>query len=294
MTLRPSPEWLLDLQERFGQLLRQPLQRDSGTLSAPSDNYDPGLVRATRPSSRLSAADRLAVYHRQFWFRLLTVMQRAHPLVVHLLGYWNFNDYAARYLVAHPPRGWDIEEIGMGFDQFLERTLLACEGAPNAPAPGCPSLALIEAVRIDSAFHAVFRVPPSLAYHPTVADAGRLGTGRLKKSPAVAILSESWPLCELRRAVLAEPSGTALALPPRLSGPRHFLVLRDQLELKVLPLAPREAELLQLLCGHPVERALGLLEAQCNSKERVDLPEQARSWLSRSVQLGVWVGLDSA
>jgi hypothetical protein len=58
------------------------------------------------------------------------------------------------------------------------------------------------------------------------------------------------------------------------------------------PLAPREAELLELLSGMPVAAALSSLEAGCSPEERLQLPAQAEAWLSRSVRLGAWAGVD--
>jgi hypothetical protein len=57
---------LLDLQARFGAMLRTPLDRSSGELRAETSAYDAALTEAVLPTETLSAAERLAVYHRQY------------------------------------------------------------------------------------------------------------------------------------------------------------------------------------------------------------------------------------
>ena len=103
---KPAPPWLEDFQSRFGTVVRAPLDRATGTLVARVETYDPTMVEASIDGPTTTRAERLAVYNRQYWFRLFGVLHSAFPLVCRLLGHWTFNGYAGRYLEAHPPRGW--------------------------------------------------------------------------------------------------------------------------------------------------------------------------------------------
>lgn len=287
----PSPDWLLELQARFGQVLRTPLDRSSGALSAHPASYDRALVQQTKASARLAAAERLAIYNRQYWFRLFTVTQRAFPLLARLLGYWEFNRWAALYVETRPPSGWDIDNIVAPFESFLSALLPGAELDPVAGRGDLPAGAVREAAALDAAHHRVFRAPAEPPYTPSASDAERLLDGKLRLRRAAAIVIENWPLCELRSNVVAAAGGGVAVLPARLPAPQAWLLVRDGLAIRCVPLQLREAELLQLLSEHSVSDALGQLEAGCAPAERAELPEQARGWLARSMRLGLWTGL---
>jgi hypothetical protein len=288
------PAWLLELEGAFGRMLREPLSRSTGTLRAETSAYPPELLTQARPASGLSQAERLAVYHRQYWFRLFTLLQRAFPLTAKLVGFWRFNELASAFLLAHPPRGWDIDQVGDGFADYLSELLPDADLELPPPRALLPRAALVEAARIDTAYHDVFSAPPVTPFAPALDDAARLAQGRLRLSPAVALLTESWALCELRRRVVASESVDGpLELGPRLDAPRSWLLGRDGLKLGLLAVEPREAQLLELLSRHPVGTALARLEAQCPETERLQLPTLVQTWLARSVRLGIWVGLES-
>jgi hypothetical protein len=277
-----SPRWLTELQLSFGSLLRTPLERASGSLCADTEAYDADLVRRVKSGPASSRAERLAVYHRQYWFRLLTALQRAYPLTARLVGFWHFNELAARHLAASPPRGFDLDDAVEGWERQLT----------SAAASGWSSdvdlAAVTQAARIDAAFHRILRAPPTspLALRP--ADAARLPTALLALSPTVALIEEDWALCERRALLGTKSEETRVALGPRHASTRHLLLTRRELQLGVVPLEPLEARLLALLPRFPLAEALGRLEAACPAAELATLPARAQGWLARSVKLGVW------
>ena len=263
-----APAWLADLQARFGGAIRTPLDRATGTLTAATHAYDEEIARETR-------AERLAVYNRQYWFRLFDVMHRAFPLTTRLFGAWAFNEHAARFLIARPPRSWDVDRVPDGFDAFLATT------HPAGPH--------VEAARIDAAYRDVFRAPEVTPYRPTRDDAATLLDAQLVPSPAVAIVEEHSALVELRRAILDRPADARVDAPPSHDDVRSWVIVRGEEATATLPLERREAELLRLLADAPIRHALARLEATCTDEERATLPNQTRAWLARSVQLGLWI-----
>lgn len=290
MTWPASPEWLLELQQRFGQLLRTPLERESGTLRAPTELYDRALVAATKPPPGSAAAERLAVYQRQYWFRLLGVLQRAYPLTARLLGFWHFNGLAAEHLRRRAPGGFDIELVAAGFEDLVAEELSGRATLAIEPRGSIETAALLEAARVDSAFHRVFRAPAAPAFRPGPDDLPRLARSRLALSHSVALIQERWPLCELRASLLDGQDERPVALPAPLPRPRSTLLVRQGLQLGLVPLEPREAELLQLLTRHSLVDALGLLESSTPPDELGALPARAEAWLAKSVRLGAWRG----
>jgi len=285
-----SPEWLLDLQARFSGLLRTPLDRSTTSLRADTSAYDPALVDAAQPSSTLSSAERLAVYHRQYWFRLFTVLQGLYPLTTRLLGYWRLNGFAAHHLVERPPRGFDIDAIGDDFAMSLAEQLPENGTVVTDSGLRVEAAAVLDAAHVDAAFHRVTRAPRSEPLRPGPADAARFNDSCLRLSAGVALVQERWPLAELRMSFVERQGDGQISLPERWPTPRHWLLARHASKLGLLALEPREAELLGLLQLLPLEQALGRLEAAASPAERESLPERAQAWLARSVRLGVWAG----
>lgn len=282
MTLPAVPGWFEQLQHHFGQMLRAPLDPRTGTLSAAPETYPSALLRESLAGPRHSTAERLATYNRQYWFRLFSVLQGAYPLTTHLCGHFRFNEFASKFLTAHPPRGWDIDRVADGFDDFLAS--LIDEGRSERGA------ALVEAAHIDGAFLRVFAAPSGEPCVLGALEPARLLRCQLELSPAAALVTESWPLCEMRRELRARTDETPAPLPPRLAAPRTWLLLRRQSDLGLLPLEPREALLLLLLTRHALQEALARLEATCSEAERASLPAATRRWLERSMTLGLWSG----
>ncbi len=278
----PAPDWLAALQERFGAVLRTPLDRATGTLTADLRAYDHSAVADARDAHNAAAAERLAVYNRQYWFRLLGVMQTSSPLTARLLGHWHFNDYAARFLLAHPPRHWALDRVPDGFAPFLAEALDARDEARDV---------LVEAAQVDASWRELFRAPAVAPFRPTAADAARLLDARLAPSPATALVAEHFPLLEHRAEIVSAPGEAPVPAPARLAQPRWWMLLREPDGVRQLPLAPLEGALLALLARHTVRDALAHLETSCTDAERAELPTHAQRWLARSVERGFWVGL---
>src|SRR6185436_18864497 len=168
-------------------MLRTPLDRSSGTLSATPSAYDP-LVRAV-DGPRGSASERLAVYNRQYWFRLFRVMQGCFPLTTRLLGHWTFNGHAGRFLLEHAPHGWDIEQASEGFVTWLATSLKGGLGPPQLASqlhPPPASAGSLRSRKLASQLHP----PPASAgslrsrklasqLHPPPASAGSLRSRKL-------------------------------------------------------------------------------------------------------------------
>ncbi len=279
---REAPAWLADFQAHFGEALRTPLDRTRGTLIATPASYPSALAAD-------AGAARLAVYNRQYWFRLFTVLHDAFPLTARLVGYWDFNEHAAAYLRAHPPRTWDLDDVPAGFATFFVDRLGGGLEEVNDERRAWGESALV-----DHAYREVFRAPAVTPFRPTAEDAARLLETRLIPSPAVIRIREHSALVDLRRALLArrDASTARLALPARHADPgtrvRDWAIVREDAATRAVLLEPREAELLALLTAHPVGEALARLEDACSLGERSALPAATQRWLARSVQLGFW------
>lgn len=287
--MKPEPPaWLEAFQARFGDVLRTPLDRAPGTLTPTPDAYDRDVLESSLDGATLDGAARLAVYNRQYWCRLFDVLHGAFPLVCRLQGYWQFNAFAGRYLQAHPPRGWDLDDVPQGFADWFASDLDV--SAPSLEA-GVDARALIEAARIDAAFRTVFRAPDAPVFRPGAEDAAHLPEARLTPSPAAVIVEEHSALLELRRGILADTTERRFPFPPAHPARRAVALFRAGDRTVEAPLEPMEAELLHLLCDHPVRDALARLERACPDAERASLPERTGAWLAKSVERGWWTGM---
>jgi hypothetical protein len=292
MRQRGAPSWLAAFQRDFGAMLRTPLDRSSGTLAAEPERYGAGLVAAARAGPMVPATERLATYNRQYWFRLFTVLQAEYPLTTAIVGAWNFNDLATRFLLVHPPVTRDLGDVAMGFSAYLDEALPP-EAIRLAPSGRMvPRAAITEAATIDAAFRDVVVAPPQTELRLSDAEASGLADVRLDPSLATAMLEEHWPLVELRRAIRGRGDEGPCELPaPHPDGARHWLLCRVPRGERVIPLTSTHARLLELLRAHPVGRALAMLEAEHPAIAAVDLASDVQRWLAQGMALGLWRGV---
>ena len=273
---RAGPAWLAELQARFGQMLRTPLDRTSGTLTATPEAYDPSLV-----AEAARGAGGLAVYNRQYWFRLFETLLDAFPLTAGLLGAWSFHAYSSQFLQAAPPRGWDLERASEGFADFFAARL---EDRPDRTL-------LVESVRVDDAWLRVFRAPAVPAFRPTAGDAARLLDAWLVPSPSVAMVEEHAPLVALRRTLSRSTSHTRLTTPPPHLGVRRWAIVRTDTGTLQLEIEAHERELHRLLEALSLRDALARLERGLPTDHRAGLPARTQAWLARGITHGFWSGL---
>ena len=100
-----APDTLLNIQKWFASVITQPLTCDHNIpLLAP--NGKPIAIDSAQyilPSKTLAPHERVELYYRQYWWRLLDVLQENFPLVTRLFGYQSFNEkIGIPYLTAHP------------------------------------------------------------------------------------------------------------------------------------------------------------------------------------------------
>ena len=71
-------------------------------------------------SARLNPAQRLGIYQRSYYLRLLKCMQEQFPALCHALGAELFTDFAREYLQACPPESYTLYDLGRRFPDYLE------------------------------------------------------------------------------------------------------------------------------------------------------------------------------
>ena len=278
--------WLEAWQTDFSQMLRTPLDTRTGTLRAQPHAYPEALVASTLPGPLDAPAERLAVYNRQYWFRLLTVLHSELLLTARLFGLWHFNQYALRFLQKHPPRHYELRRIADGFEAFLAEAIQSESLQLEPTRPALPRAALLQAAKLDLSFARVFCAPPVPRLDLTHRAPAELLQLRFKPSAAYARFTESWPLVKLRRDCVEERADTALPLPAAHKQPRHWLLFRNDQGVVNAPIISAQSRLYELLEQLPLGAALAQLEQEAPPALQEALPELTRRWLEQAVEHG--------
>ena len=69
---------------------------------------------------KMTAEDRLQVYHNDYYLRLLESLKGDYECLCHHIGDERFNALISDYLNAYPSTSYTIREVGLAFPQFLK------------------------------------------------------------------------------------------------------------------------------------------------------------------------------
>lgn len=283
-----APARLVEFQRQFSRTLRVPLDRTSGSLQTSPKRYDSELCAAVRSTYGPRSAERLAVYNRQYWFRLFTALQNEIRLGTALLGAWSFNDLASRYLLVHPPQGHDLATVAEHFATFVEDSVADAEVKATEAAEVMPKRALVEAIRIDLAHRRVTTARASPALSEILPS--QVAAARLVPSPTVVLIDEHWPLVALRHELPAD-GHRAVTLPSPHATRMTWAIARTRAGVRAVCLEPLQATLLRQLTTCGIAEALAILEAGCTASDVEVLIARTPAWLAQSVELGMWSAL---
>jgi Putative DNA-binding domain len=74
-----------------------------------------------KPNDRLSSFDRLEIYNKQYWFRLLDCLYDDFPGLRALLGDHRFHDMCVAYLMKYPSDSFTLSQLGRRLEKFLQQ-----------------------------------------------------------------------------------------------------------------------------------------------------------------------------
>lgn len=137
------------------------------------------VARFIKPNARLTSLERLQLYNRQYWFRLLDCFHEDFPGLRAVLGPRRFDRLAESYLSAHPSGSFTMRNLGSKLVRFVADN-------PRLVAPHerlALDMARLEWAHIEAFDNAA---EPVLTTEDLMgADPGRL---RLKLQPYVTLL----------------------------------------------------------------------------------------------------------
>ncbi|MGC2400985.1 MAG: DNA-binding domain-containing protein [Acidobacteriaceae bacterium] len=114
---------LLDLQRRMAEDVRRPLTADYEMQKTTEDGQSTEDVAGSyiAANARLSSFERLEIYNRQYWFRLISAISEDFPALNTLLGPKRFDSVILAYLAKNPSTSWTLRDLGAKLPAFLER-----------------------------------------------------------------------------------------------------------------------------------------------------------------------------
>jgi hypothetical protein len=112
---------LVDLQREMAAAVMQPLTADEEMRATAPDGRAMTDVAASfvAPNSRLTAFERLEIYNRQYWFRVLGALDEDFRALRAVVGSHAFQSLSIAYLTAHPSRSFSLRNLGSKMVEWL-------------------------------------------------------------------------------------------------------------------------------------------------------------------------------
>jgi hypothetical protein len=203
---------LLDLQRRMASAVMQPLTKsDHMPVRDQQGRSNASVVgEFIKPNSRLTSFERLEIYNRQYWFRILDSFAEDFPGLRAVVGRKRFDQIARAYLAQCPSESFTLRNLGSRLPQWLNDHR-EYAGDHYALAEDMLKLEWAHIEAFDAA-----DLPPLT----TAALAGLGEDPRLALQPHISLLQVQYPVDDLLLAVRQhdreqEESGGNRAFPLR-------------------------------------------------------------------------------
>jgi Putative DNA-binding domain len=114
---------LIHLQKAVARAVMQPLTRNEGMrkVGTGGQNMRRYAAHYIKPNDRLSSFERLEIYNRQYWFRVLASMAEDFPGLRAIVGERPFDALCRAYLMDCPSRSFTLRNLGARLEVWLER-----------------------------------------------------------------------------------------------------------------------------------------------------------------------------
>lgn len=289
---------LEELQQRFAAAIMAPLARHDEISTEWREEAD----EIVKPNDRLAPLERLEIYSRSYWFRVIDCFYDDFPGLAAALGPKAFDRMTRAYLAERPSQSFTLRNLGEGLEEWLRA---------NPGYAGKHFELALDMVRIEWAHIEAFDGPE----HKPLGPEDLLEPGpdlRVGLQPHLKLLELSYPVDDLRievnewmeaheaphESASNAPAGdrvdrdrsSAARRYRRLkSRPIHLAVYRLDNVVFYRRLEAAEFQLLAALgAGKPVGEALEETVA-ANVKREEDLPafsESVQEWFGEWARLG--------
>lgn len=192
---------LLQLQRTMARAVMQPLTSSERMQRRAPDGGSMRRYasRFIKPNDRLTSFERLEIYNRQYWFRVLSVLAEDFSGLRAVLGERQFDAMARAYLLANPSRSFTLRNLGARMEVWLRK---------NPKWAGTKQALALDIARLEWADIEAFdgKSAPALRQEDLAsADAARL---KLALQPYVRLLRFQYPVDDLLLEVRKEDDDT--------------------------------------------------------------------------------------
>jgi Putative DNA-binding domain len=113
---------LLELQRRMAEDVRRPLTQDFEMQRTTENGVSTEEIAAgyIAPNALLSSFERLEIYNRQYWFRVIGAVSEDFPTLHAVLGPRRFDALVLAYLRENPSTSWTLRNLGARLPAFLK------------------------------------------------------------------------------------------------------------------------------------------------------------------------------
>jgi hypothetical protein len=185
---------LLELQRQMSEDVRRPLDDGFEMKQVREDGRSMAHVAESyvKPNDRLSSFERLEIYNRQYWFRVIGAVSEDFPALAAVLGSKRFDALVLAYLEENPSTSFTLRNLGARLPMWLSRHL---EFAPKAKHDLVVDVARLEWAYVEAYDRAKEQ---SLTQEDF---AGLDSNSRLTLQPHLQLLNLRYPVDELVLAV---------------------------------------------------------------------------------------------
>jgi len=181
---------LMKLQRTMASAVMQPLTRTERMQrnSPAGGSMNKYAARFIKPNDRLTSFERLEIYNRQYWFRVLSSMMEDFPGLRAVLGERRFEEMSKAYLVDNPSRSFTLRNLGSRLEAWLRK---------HPKWAGTKQALALDIVRLEWADIEAFdgKAEPALSKEDLSAGAGP--NLRLQLQPYVRLLALRYPVDDL-------------------------------------------------------------------------------------------------
>lgn len=296
MTPVPVPPTELSVvQQWFQAVITHPEGVADGVASESAQSLLPidpaNLASMITPSSKLSAAERLAVYANAYYARLIECLGEVYPLTRKSLEEEAFADLTVDYLQHHPSRSYTLHALGRHFPEYLENI------RPERTSPDGPDWAdfVRDLARFEWLIYEVFDGPGTEKMVPFPAQSlldvpvARWSELQLETAPCLRLLRTDFPINDYFTAARLSTSEEAPSAPePAVS---HVALTRRDYVVRRHPLSAAQFEILtRLQAGVDLGQALQEVLAGESSENPNASAEQVRTWFGLWMREGFFTG----
>jgi hypothetical protein len=112
---------LLELQRRMSDDVRRPLTPEMDMQTETADGTSVAAIAEgyMKPNDQLTSFERLEIYNRQYWFRVITAVSEDFPALGAVLGQKKFDALVLAYLKENPSTSFTLRNLGAKLPAWL-------------------------------------------------------------------------------------------------------------------------------------------------------------------------------